>query len=220
MFFHFEQSQWIDSKYLLGDWWFHCNEIILNIHYDQMIDRYLSFASNIIWWDRITSISIYQPLNSRYIGVVLSQMINLRILTLIYIFDYGILYRFKDKNLIDLIDDRSLCKILTSNGLRQLNLSTQSSQSNLTNLGYRIIERLPYLEVIELHGRLQQVELIKMVSMLINGLSKLSFVALSGSDEIHSIYKNDITLFNLNTRSFRMEMSNESLNGETLLIWL
>ena len=115
----------------------------------------------------------------------------------------------------------SLCNILTSNGLRQLNLRTPSRQSNLINLGYRIIERLPYLEVIEMNGCFQQVELIKMASMLINGLSKLSFVALSGSGDIHYIHReNDITLFNSNTRFFRMEMSYANINRETLLIWL
>ena len=71
-----------------------------------------------------------------------------------------------------------------------------------------------------MHGRRKQVDLIKMASILINGLSKLSFIALSGSDEIHSVYKNDITLFDLNTRSFRMEMSNGLPSGDTLVIWL
>ena len=185
-----------------------------------MIDRYLSWASNIIFWDRITSISFYHPVKSRHIRVLFSEMINLRILTLIYGFDCGILYLEGNKSAIDLMEDESLCKILTSNGLRQLNLITRGRQSNFINLGYRIVRLLPYLEVIEMHGRRKQVELIKMASILINGLSKLSFIALSGSDEIHSVYKNDITLFDLNTRSFRMEMSYENFNGETLLIWL
>lgn len=185
-----------------------------------MIDEYLSWASNIIFWDRITSISFHQPVNSRDIRVLFLQLINLRILTLIYELDCGILDLEGDISSIDLMEDESLCKILTSNGLRQLNLITRESQSNWINLGYRIVRLLPYLEVIEMHGRRKQVDLIKMASILINGLSKLSFIALSGSDEIHSVYKNDITLFDLNTRSFRMEMSNGLPSGDTLVIWL
>ena len=197
--------------------WIHCNEIKIDTGSSIMIDRYLSLASNIICWERITAISFYHPIESRHIRVLFSQMVNLRILTLIYVLDCGSL---EDESLIDLIEDESLCNILMSNGLRQLNLITRESQSNLINLGYRIVRLLPYLEVIEMHGRRQQVELIKMASILINGLSKLSFIALSGSDEIHSVYKNDITLFDLNTRSFRMEMSKGFPSGDTLLIWL
>ena len=185
-----------------------------------MIDKYL-LPSNIICWDRITSISFHQPVNSRHIRVPFLQMINLRILTLIYELDCGILDLEGDISSIDLMEDESLCKILTSNGLRQLNLITRDSQSNFINLGYRIVRLLPYLEVIEMHGRRKQVDLIKMASILINGLSKLSFVALSGSGDIHYIHReNDITLFNSNTRFFRMEMSYENINRETLLIWL
>ena len=71
-----------------------------------------------------------------------------------------------------------------------------------------------------MNGHLQEVELIKMASILINGLSKLSFVALSGSIEIRLIYEKTITLFNYNARSFRMEIGRRSIYGDTLLIWL
>ena len=71
---------------MLGSRWFYCNEIIIDSDYNEMIDKYLSLASNIICWDRITSITVYQPLNSHHIRVLFSEMINLRILTLIYMY--------------------------------------------------------------------------------------------------------------------------------------
>lgn len=147
-------------------------------------------------------------------------MTNLRILTLKYVDELSHLVLFNGNILIDLIDDKSLCNILTSNGLRQLNLVTDSDQSNLINLGQFILERLPYLEVIEIHGCRQQIELIEMAFILINGLSKLSFIALSGFKEICLIYEKRITLFNSNTRHCRMEMITQCYYGNTLLIWL
>ena len=174
-----------------------------------------------ICWDRITSISIYQPFLSSYLRVLFSQTTNLRILTLTYSTEWCRRDLSNDKTSnSSLINDESLCNILTSNGLRQLNLITYSGHFNLINLSHLIVERLPYLEVIEMNGDLQQIELIEMTSIFINGLSKLSFVTLSGFDEIYLIYEKKITLCNSNTRSLRMEMSTGGMNGRKLLIWL
>jgi hypothetical protein len=104
-----------------------------------------------------------------------------------------------------------------SNGLRQLNLLTGAGQTNLINLAHLIVERLPHLEAIQVNS--DNIELIEMASIFINGLSKLSFVALSGCLEIASIYQKEITLCNSNTRSYRMEISIAN-NEETLFIWL
>ena len=112
----------------------------MSIDYDQKIDEYLSLSLNIICWDRITSISIFQPFISSDLRILLSKTTNLRVLTLTYLFRQCYPGIFKDKTAIDVINDESLCKILTSNGLRQLNLIIHSHQSNLINLGYRIIE--------------------------------------------------------------------------------
>ncbi len=65
-----------------------------------------------------------------------------------------------------------------SNGLRQLNLFTNPFQSNLINISYLIIKRLPHLQVIELHSINRQV--IKMSHILINGLEKLNFLTIDG----------------------------------------
>ncbi len=47
-----------------------------------------------------------------------------------------------------------------SNGLRQLNLFTVWQQSNLLNIAYSIVERLPQLQVIELHDTFCEIILI------------------------------------------------------------
>jgi len=97
-------------------------------------------------------------------------------------------------------------------GLRQLNLFTALDQSNLINIAYLIIERLSYLQVIELCGL--TCELVEMPHILINGLSKLNFLILSGSYECDNrcgiIYGTKLrALQNSNTRSFRMVIINE-----------
>ena len=217
--FHLRQRRWTSNEHVFNNRWFQCNEIQMGSQYDQLIDEYLSSSPNIICWNRITSISIFQPCISSDLRVLLSKTTNLRILTLTYLSKPPQSALFNDKTFIDLINDESLCNILTANGLRQLNLIPYSNQSNLINLSYLIIERLPYLEVIEMNGHLQQIEVIEMAFVLINGLSKLSFITLSGLCEIDLIYQKTITLFSSNISSFRMEMATESLNGKTLLIW-
>ena len=186
-------------------------------HYDQMIDEYLSLSCCMICWDRITSISIFQPFMSSHLRVLFSQTTNIRTLTLTYSSEWCRRDFSNDKSLNNLMNDESLCNILTSNGLRQLNLITCSGHFNLINLSHLIVERLPYLEVIEINGDIQQIE---MTSIFINGLSKLSFVTLSGFDEIYFVYEKEIILCNSNTRSFRMEMSTGGFHGSKLLIWL
>ena len=220
IFFHFRQHRWVSNEQALNSRWFHCNEIQMTINYDQKIDEYLSLSPSVVCWDRITSISIYQPFISSHLRVLLSKTINLRILTLTYLSERLDSDFFKNKTRIDVINDESLCEILTSNGLRQLNLNTYLCQSNLTNLGYRAIERLPYLEVIEMNGCLQQLQLIKMASILINGLSKLNFVALSSLDKTHSVYDQRNYLSTSIIHSFQMKMSSKGMHGSTLLIWL
>lgn len=191
----------------------------MSYRYDQTNGEFLSLSPTIICWDRITSIEILQPFSSTYLHVLFSQAVNLRILTLMYLSaSASDKLCLTNKTLIELINDESLCNILMSNGLRQLNLFTASSQRNLINFANLIVDRLPHLEVIELNSN--AVELIEMVSIFINGLSKLSFLAISGSAHVHTIYHKQITICNSNARSFRMEMSTGGLNGYKLLIWL
>ena len=182
---------------------------------DKTNGEFLCLSPNIICWDRITSIDILQPFNSTYLHVLFSQAINLRILSIEYVAAfYRDQLRLRDKTLINLINDQSLCNILMSNGLRQLNLVTGSGgQENLINFAHLIVERLPYLQAVEVNSR--NVELIEMAPILINGLSKLSFVALSGNLETHSNYQEKISC------PFRTEMVTEGINAEdTLFIWL
>ena len=217
-FFKLRQSRWPYHKHALNNRRMRFNTIAMSDRYDQTNGEFLSVSPNIICWDRITSIYILQPFNSTSLHVLFSQAINLRSLSIEYIADWARRDCLSDKTLIDLINDQSLCNILMSNGLRQLNLITSWGQRNLINLAHLIVERLPHLQAIELHSG--NVELIEMASIFINGLSKLSFVALSGCVEIYKIYQKEITLWNSNTRSFRMEMSTAGIKQDTLLIWL
>ncbi len=218
-FLELRQSQWPSNKHDLNKRWLHCNEIMMSYRVDQINGEFLCLSPNIICWDRVTSLCILQPFNSTYLHVLFTQTTNLRILSLIYLLtSHSDELCLRDKTLIDLINDQSLCNILMSHGLRQLNLCICSGHKNLTNLAHLIVDRLPYLEAIQLN--MNDVELIEMASIFINGLSKLSFVALSGSTDIYSVYQKEITLCNSNTRAFRMEMSNEGINSNTLLIWL
>ncbi len=128
----------------------------------------------------------------------------------------------KEETLIDLLNDASLCNMLMSNGLRQLNLFIAFTQSNLINIAYLIVERLPHLQVIELNGI--TCELVEMSHILINGLSKLNFLTLSGGHENGSkfglIYEGKLRdLQNSNTRFFRMEVL-KTINNDTLFVWL
>ena len=68
-----------------------------------------------------------------------------------------------------------------------------------------IVKRLPHLEAIELNC--DKAELITMFEIFIDGLSRLSFVALSGCADIDSIYENKLLMCSLLIRFVRMEMS-------------
>ena len=186
--------------------------------YDQINSEFLSLSPNLICWDRITSLYILQPFNSTYLRLLVSQAINIRILSMEYIAEWTRRERLKDDTLIDLINDESLCNILMSNGLRQLNLITGSRQTNLIDLAHLIVDRFPHLEAFDLHCG--EAEFTDMASILINGLSKLSLVALSGQLDIYSIYFKTITLFDPNTRSSRMKMSAAGIFIPKLFIWL
>jgi hypothetical protein len=108
--------------------------------------------------------------------------------------------------------------MLTSNGLRQLNLETFLKQPNLINIAYLIIERLSHLQVIELQG--SNCEFIKMSHILINGLSKLTFLTINGCIKYGKLYEKKLRdLQNSITRSFRTEVPN-STDEDTLLVWL
>jgi hypothetical protein len=186
--------------------------------YDRMNDEFLSFSPPIVPWHQVTSLGIAEPFNRNHLHLLFSQATNLRTLELHYRLEFNSKIGLKEGTLIDLLNDSSLCNMLMSNGLRQLNLFTVWHQSNLLNIAYSIVERLPHLRVIELHGTV--CEIIEVTHILINGLSKLSFLTLNGDFKHGKFYDKRLRdLQNSNIRSFRTEVPN-TRNGNILFVWL
>ncbi|CAF4447477.1 unnamed protein product [Rotaria sp. Silwood2] len=105
-----------------------------------------------------------------------------------------------------------------SNGLRQLNVFTVWQQLNLLNTAYLIVEQLPNLQIIELHGSAR--EFVEVSHILINGLLKLSFLMINGILGRAKLYDKKLRdLQNSNTRSFRTEVLN-TRDDDILFIWL
>jgi hypothetical protein len=190
-------------------------------NHDQFNEEFLSLSPPIVPWHQITSLSIGQPFNSTHLHLLFSQMTNIRILELHYISKFSYRSDLKEETLIDLLNDASLSNMLMSNGLRQLNLFTAYKQPNLINIAYSIVKRLPHLHVIELHGI--GCQLIGMIHILINGLSKLSFLTLNGNHPCHDdgkLYEEKLrNLQTSNTRSFQTEVPN-TMYEKSLFVWL
>ena len=140
--------------------------------------------SNQRWfsWHQVTSLSIGQPFNSILLHCLFSQLANLRTLKLHYQSEYDSKIGLNEENLIDLLSDASLCNMLLSNGLRQLNLSTYWNQPSLKNIAYLIVERI--IKLIDSND-----ELVKMSHILINGLSKLNFLKSCGWIKYVKLYQ-------------------------------
>ena len=131
---------------------FRYNTIIMSDDYDQINDEFLSLSPSIVAWHQITSLNIAQPFNSTHLYFLFLHTTNLRTLELHYRSEYDSKRYLKEETLIDLLDDTSLCDVLLSNGLRQLNLFPSSKQPNLLNIVHLIVERLPHLQSIELQN--------------------------------------------------------------------
>lgn len=187
-------------------------------HYDDKNERFLCFSPPVVLWHQITSFSIGEPFNGNHLHLLFPQMTNLRTLDLRYRLYLDGTCGLKEETLIDLPNDSFLCNMLMANGLRQLNLFFAWEQPNLLNIAYSIVERLPHLEVVELHGIVR--ELVEVAHILINGLSKLSVLILGGEFINAKFYDAKLRdLMNSNTRSFRTELFDRP-TGSELLVWL
>ncbi|CAF4265267.1 unnamed protein product, partial [Rotaria sp. Silwood2] len=181
------QSRWPYNRCVFNSQLFHCNEIIMDKDY-RINDEFLSLSPPIVPWHQVTSLSIAHPFNSTHLRRLFSQAINLRTLELHYRREIEYTCDSKRENLIHLFNDASLCNMLMSNGLRQLNLFFAIHQSNLVKIAYLITERLPHLQVIKLDGLSDH--LIEMSHMFINRLEKLNFLTITGGIEDGKIYEN------------------------------
>ncbi|CAF3721145.1 unnamed protein product [Rotaria sp. Silwood1] len=180
-------SRWSYDKRALNSQLLRCNTILMSDNYDQINHEFLSLSPPIVPLHQVTSFNIAQPFNSIHLHFLFSQLTNLRTLELHYKSEYNSKIDLKEETLIDLLKEASLCNMLMSNGLRQLNLFTFWNQPNLINIAYLTVERLPHLQVIELDGNNYQ--LIQMSHILINGLSKLNFLTISGCIKYGKLYE-------------------------------
>ncbi|CAF2892206.1 unnamed protein product [Rotaria sp. Silwood2] len=206
------------NRCIFTNQWSHCNKIIMSEDYDRMNEEFLSFSPPIVPWHQVTSLSITEPFNRNHLHLLFSQATNLRTLELHYRAEYDPKAYLKQETLIDLLNDSSLCNMLMSNGLRQLNVFTVWQQLNLLNTAYLIVEQLPNLQIIELHGSAR--EFVEVSHILINGLLKLSFLMINGILGRAKLYDKKLRdLQNSNTRSFRTEVLN-TRDDDILFIWL
>ncbi|CAF4350606.1 unnamed protein product, partial [Rotaria socialis] len=211
------RNQWSYNRCVFNSQLFRCNAIIMNEDY-RINDKFLSLLPPVVLWHQVTSLSIPHPFNSTHLHLLFSQTTNLRILELHYRREFEYKVDSKRKTLIHLFNDTSLCNMLMSNGLRQLNLFPAFDQTNLIKIGNLIVKRLSSLQVIKLES--VNVKLIEMSHILINGLEKLSFLTIIGADNYGEIYDQGLRdLQNSNTRSFRTEVP-KTIDENTLFVWL
>lgn len=186
--------------------------------YDRKNEEFLSYSPPLVPWHQVTSLSIAEPFNRNHLYLLFSQATNLRILHLRYQSEFDPKSFLKGETLINLLNDSTLCNMLMSNGLRQLKLFTAYNQSNFLNAAYSIVERLPHLQIIELYDCF--CEIIEVAHILMNGLSKLSFLTLIGQCEEGKSYEKRLhNLQNSITRCFRTEVLNTQ-SADTVFVWL
>jgi len=216
-FFTFRQSRWPYNRRAFNSQLFRCDKIIMIENDDQINNQFLSLSPNIISWHQITSLKIVQPFNSTYLRVLFSRASNLRTVELHYRSERFYKIDLKEENLIYLLNDASLCNMLMSNGLRQLNLFYPSDQSNLINIAHLIVERLPHLQVLDL--TCINSELTEIPPILIKGLSKLNFLIFTGPYSFGEVCDEELRdLKNSNNRPFRTKTLN-TIRDDTLFVW-
>ncbi|CAF2118311.1 unnamed protein product [Rotaria magnacalcarata] len=98
--------------------------------------NFFLYPPPIVPWHKFTSLNIAQPFNPTHLHVLFSCMSNIRTLELHYRSQVDIDIYFDVEPLIDIVNDVSLCNMLMSNGLRQLNVFTAWDQSNLIKITY------------------------------------------------------------------------------------
>lgn len=187
----------------------------------QINNEFLFSLPNIISWHQITSLRIVSPSDLIQLRFIVSKMINLRTLELDYDFYRNSEHVSKKLNIIDLLDDTSLCNMLTSNGLQKLSLDTPSENTDTIDIAPLIVKQLPHLEIIKLNCYNRQVP--ETLHILMNGLPKLNFVIFHGEladvNELHSKLR-DLQKYNM--RAYRIDYCNPfpHYGIAVLYVWL
>ena len=219
------QSRQSSTLPILNQRLVYINEIYMDCRNSEMNDKYLFYLPTLILWHKITSLTIHDPSDLYQLRLLVSKMINLRTLELCYHFNYSSDANSNKQNLIDLLNDTSLCNILMSNGLQKLNLDTNGKYPDMIeNIASLIVKQLPHLQIIELrlHDS-QNIQVPEGLHILINGLPKLNFLifhgSLRGGNEQHSKMRD---LWKNSTRAYRMECYNPLIiiGASILYLWL
>jgi hypothetical protein len=186
----------------------------------QINNEFLSYLPYIISWHQITSLRIENPFDLFQLRFLVSKMINLRTLELDYDFYRDSEDNLKNLNIIDLLNDTSLCNMLMTNGLQKLSLVTDWKHPDTIEIASLIVKQLSHLEIIELTCFNREVP--ETLHILMNGLPKLNFIifrsGLRNKNELHSKL-GDLQKHNI--RAYRMEYCNALPYGAAVLyVWL
>ncbi|CAF4046120.1 unnamed protein product, partial [Rotaria sp. Silwood1] len=195
------------------------NKIIMDSIPSQDNDEFLSYLPTVVSWHQITSLSIDDPFNLAQLHLLFLQTTNLRTLQLDCSLNPDSKDDSKEQNVIDLLNDASLCNILMSNGLQRLNLDMNWEHPNMTDIAVLIVKRLPHLQVIELDCNNTQVP--ETLDILMKGLPKLNFIIFHGglrSDVEEFTRMRDLRKYS--TRAYRTENYYWSAYGAILYVGL
>jgi hypothetical protein len=186
-------------------------------------DEYFSYLQSTISWHKITSLSIIELSNLCQLRWLISKMIDLRTLELMFYCNIGDI-NLKMENLINFLNDTSLCNMLMSNGLKRLYVNTHWKIPDLTEFVSLIVKQLPQLEIIEFRCENDDdIQLPEALHIFINGLSKLNFLIWYGDWRGgNEQYSKMCDLRKISMRSYQIEqyIPSEIIDETILFCWL
>lgn len=184
-------------------------------------NEFLSYLPITISWHHITSLNIHNPFDLSQLRFLVSNMTHLRTLELNHDDNRISEFDSKDINIIDLLNDTSLCNTLMSHGLQRLNLDTNGNHPGTTDIASLIVKQLPHLKIIEFNCHNEQA--LQTLHILMNDLLQLSFIIFHCPlTSIGGLHSNLSDLQTYNGRAYRMEYTNAFpwVEAGTLYVWL
>jgi hypothetical protein len=213
------QSHWLSIVPALNNRMVCVNEIIMDGSNSKSNDEFLSYLSTIVSLHQITSLMIDDPFDLCQLRLLLSKMIHLRTLDLTFYFNDEFDDDSNKQNVINFFNDTSLCNILMSNGLQQLNLYIDWEYPDMIGIASLIVKRLSNLQIIELRGRNDRVP--ETLHILINGPAKLNFITVDGGLQCAKHKRSKMRYLRKNTtRAYRIEHHNRPGHMKMLYVWL
>ena len=199
------QSRWPYSMSSVNNRLACINEIRLFDMRSQINNEFVSYLPILISWNHITFLTVKNPFDLSQLRSLVSKMINLRTLKLYYD-SYRISeYNSKKKvNIIDLLNDTSLCKMLMSNGLQKVLVDTDLEHPDTTEIASLIIKQLPHLKIIEFNCH--NAKIAETIHILMGGLPELNFISFdSYFGDVNKLHSKLCDLQKYNMRTYRLE---------------